>query len=62
MDYPGGAALTDILKLFTDDNFQKERRQTIKDPVVRGWWDYTFAKMGEREKGEIIPYFAAKFG
>ena len=62
MDYPGGCALTDILRLFTDDEFQKERRRTVKDPVVRGWWDQTFAKMGEREKGEIIPYFAAKFG
>lgn len=62
MDFPGGAALTDVLRLFTDDTFQKERRQTVKDPVVRAWWDYTFAKMGEREKGEIIPYFAAKFG
>ena len=62
MDYPGGCALTDILRLFTDDEFQKERRRTIKDPVVRGWWDHTFAKMGEREKGEMIPFFAAKFG
>jgi type IV secretory pathway TraG/TraD family ATPase VirD4 len=62
MDYPGGCALTDILRLFTDDNFQMERRRTVRDPVVRGWWDQTFAKMGEREKGEIIPYFAAKFG
>ena len=61
MDYPGGCALTDILRLFTDDEFQKERRRTIKDPVVRGWWDHTFAKMGEREKGEMIPFFAAKF-
>ena len=62
MDYPGGCALTDVLRLFTDEDFQKERRRTIKDPVVKAWWDFTFAKMGEREKGEIIPYFSAKFG
>lgn len=62
MDYPGGAAITDIVRLFTDDEFQKERRRTLKDPVVRAWWDYTYAKMGDREKGEIIPYFQAKFG
>lgn len=62
MDYPGGCALTDIMRLFTDDDFQKERRRTLKNPVVKAWWDFTFAKMGEREKGEIIPYFAAKFG
>jgi hypothetical protein len=62
MDYPQGGAITDLIRLFTDENFQRERRTTLKNPVVRTWWDYTYAKMGEREKGEIIPYFAAKFG
>lgn len=62
MDYPQGGAITDIVRLFTDENFQRERRTTLKNPVVKTWWDYTYAKMGEREKGEIIPYFAAKFG
>ncbi len=62
LDYPQGGAITDLIRLFTDDNFQRERRTTLKNAVVRAWWDYTYAKMGEREKGEIIPYFAAKFG
>lgn len=62
MDYPGGSALTDIVRLFTDDEFQKERRRTLKDPIVKAWWDFTYAKMGDREKAEIIPYFQAKFG
>ena len=54
MDYPQGGAITDIIRLFTDDNFQRERRATLKNAVVKAWWDYTYAKMGEREKGEII--------
>lgn len=62
MDYPQGWAITDLIRLFTDDNFQRERRTTLKNAVVKAWWDYTYAKMGDREKGEIIPYFAAKFG
>ena len=62
LDYPQGGAITDLIRLFTDDNFQRERRTTLKNAVVRAWWDYTYAKMGDREKGEIIPYFAAKFG
>lgn len=62
MDCPTGGAITDLIRLFTDDNFQRERRTTLKNPVVKAWWDYTYAKMGDREKGEIIPYFAAKFG
>ena len=62
MDYPTGGAITDLIRLFTDDNFQRERRTTLKNPIVRTWWDHTYAKMGDREKWEIIPYFAAKFG
>ncbi len=62
MDYPQWGAITDLIRLFTDENFQRERRTTLKNAVVRAWWDYTYAKMWDREKGEIIPYFAAKFG
>jgi hypothetical protein len=62
MDCPTGGAITDLIRLFTDDNFQRERRTTLKNPIVRTWWDHTYAKMGDREKWEIIPYFAAKFG
>ena len=62
LDYPQWGAITDVLRLFTDENFQRERRTTLKNPIVRAWWDYTYAKMGDREKWEIIPYFAAKFG
>lgn len=62
LDYPQWWAITDVVRLFTDESFQRERRTTLKNPVVKAWWDYTYARMGDREKGEIIPYFAAKFG
>ncbi|MFA5917513.1 MAG: DUF87 domain-containing protein [Candidatus Gracilibacteria bacterium] len=62
MDYPQGGAITDIIRLFTDNEFQKERIRHLKNPIVKSWWDKTFASMGDREKGEIIPYFSAKFG
>ena len=61
MEYPGGGALTDIVRLFTDDNFQMERRRTLQNKIVKSWWDYTYAAMGDREKKEMIPYFQAKF-
>lgn len=61
MEYPGGGALTDIVRLFTDDNFQMERRRTVQNKIVKSWWDYTYAAMGDREKKEMIPYFQAKF-
>ena len=61
MDYPGGWAITDVMKLFTDPVFQSERVKHVKDPVVKAWWLNTYAVMWEREKAEILPYFQAKF-
>lgn len=62
MDYPQGWAITDVVRLFTDQDFQKDRVRHVKNPIVKNWWEKTYASMGDREKAEIIPYFAAKFG
>jgi len=61
MEYPQGWALTDIIRLFTDEDFRKDHVRNVKNPIVKAWWEKTFANMGQREKQEIIPYFAAKF-
>lgn len=62
MEYPQGGALTDVIRLFTDEDFQKDHVRNVKNPIVKAWWEKTYASMGQREKQEIIPYFAAKFG
>jgi hypothetical protein len=62
MDYPQGWAITDVVRLFTDEEFQKDRVRHVKNPIVKNWWEKTYASMWDREKAEIIPYFAAKFG
>lgn len=62
MDYPSWWAITDVVRLFTDVDFQKDRVRHVKNPVVKNWWEKTYASMADREKQEIIPYFAAKFG
>lgn len=62
MDYPQGWAITDVVRLFTDTDFQKDRVRHVKNPIVKNWWEKTYASMWDREKAEIIPYFAAKFG
>ena len=62
MDYPQWWAITDVVRLFTDEEFQKDRVRHVKNPIVKAWWETTYAKMWDREKAEIIPYFAAKFG
>jgi len=59
---PEGGALTDIVRLFTDDDFQKYKVKFVKNPVIRSFWEHQMAKTGAREKQEMIPYFAAKFG
>ena len=61
MEYPQGWAITDIIRLFTDDDFQNDHVRNVKNPIVKAWWKTTFASMGQREKQEIIPFIAAKF-
>lgn len=59
---PNGGAITDIMRLFTDDAFQRTKVKHLTNPVVKSFWTNQMAKTGVREKQEIIPYFAAKFG
>lgn len=59
---PEGGALTDIVQLFTNEDFQQKKRKHITNPIIKTWWDHTFDQMADREKKEMIPYFAAKFG
>lgn len=62
MSDPEGGALTDMVRLFTDETFAATKRKHIKNPVVASFWDHQMANTGQREKQEMIPYFAAKFG
>src|SRR3989344_1339731 len=57
-----GGAITDLVKLFTDDEWQKYKVTKIKNPIVKSFWEKQMAMTGQREKQEMIPYFAAKFG
>ena len=62
MEYPSWWAITDVVRMFTDEEFQKDRVRHVKNPIVKAWWEKTYASMWDREKQEMIPYFAAKFG
>ncbi len=57
-----GGAITDLVKLFTDDEWQRYKTAKVKNPIVKNFWDKQMAMTGQREKQEMIPYFAAKFG
>ena len=62
MESKEGGALTDIVRLFTDDDYQREKTKDVQNPIVRSFWEHQMAKTGAREKQEMIPYFASKFG
>jgi hypothetical protein len=57
-----GGAITDLVKLFTDEEWQKYKVAKVKNPIVKSFWEKQMAATGQREKQEMIPYFAAKFG
>ena len=61
-DEEDGGAITDLIRLFTDDDWQKYKVAKVKNPIVKSFWENQMAKTGQREKQEMIPYFAAKFG
>lgn len=62
MEQPDGGSLIEIVRLFTDQAYQKIKLKNVTNPVVRAWWEKTYNSMGDREKAEMIPYFQAKFG
>ena len=33
------------VELFTDEEFQKDRVRHLKNPIVKAWWEKTFASM-----------------
>ncbi|HBB02887.1 MAG: ATPase [Candidatus Peregrinibacteria bacterium GW2011_GWF2_38_29] len=62
MSDPDGGAITDIVRLFTDDDYQRYKVEKVTNPIVKSFWQHQMAKTGQREKQEMIPYLAAKFG
>ncbi|MBU0647790.1 type IV secretion system DNA-binding domain-containing protein [Patescibacteria group bacterium] len=61
-DQENPGTIIDIVNLFTDDEYQMEKVAKLTNPTVKSWWIKVFGSMGAREKEEMIPYFAAKFG
>jgi hypothetical protein len=60
-DIEDPATLLDVPRLFTDETYREYKTKKVKNPVVRNFWEKTYASMGDREKQEIIPYFTSKF-
>ncbi|MFH1175164.1 MAG: type IV secretory system conjugative DNA transfer family protein [bacterium] len=61
-DNENPGTIVDIVRLFTDDDFQASWVSKVKSPIIRDFWQKQMEKTGAREKQEMIPFFAAKFG
>lgn len=61
MDQPEWGTLVEIVRLFVDEAYQKLKIKNVKSPVIRMWWEKTFASMWQKEKAEMIPFFQSKF-
>ncbi|MDE2312122.1 MAG: ATP-binding protein, partial [Patescibacteria group bacterium] len=59
---PRGGTLLEIPKLFADKKFEQYKRQFLRDPLVREFWQHQMAKTADFHKSEMLNYFSSKFG
>lgn len=45
MEQPDGGTISEVVRLFTDQAFQKIKVKNIKNPVVRQWREKTYGAM-----------------
>ena len=54
--------LADIPRMFTDEDYQKEKVKHVKDPLVRDFWEKEMAKTSDFHKSEMLGYLISKVG
>ncbi len=59
---PNGSTFIDIPQMFNDQSFADYKLQFVKDQTVIDFWKKEMAIMPESAKGEILGWFASKFG
>ncbi len=62
MSDPAGGTLIEVPKLFTNDDFLKQKFRYVSDPVVQEFWTGQMAQTSEHSKSEMLGYFTSKFG
>ena len=60
MDNPG--TIIDIPRMFTDDEYVKKYLVSVKDPMVRAYWEKEVAKTSDFHKSEMLGYLISKVG
>lgn len=60
LEYPKWSTLLDLIPLFSDEKFQKERIQYVTNKVLLSWWKNRYTHFTQQKKHEII-VFLEKF-
>ncbi len=56
-----GNSLVEVMRLLTDPEFQKQKIDIIKDPMVKRYWTDEIANTSDFHKSEKLGYFVSKF-
>lgn len=59
---PNGGTLIDIPRLFTDREFEIQKRRHVTDKIVTAFWEQQMAKTSDFHRSEMLNYFTSKFG
>lgn len=59
---PAGATFIDIPKVFTDNNYAKQKLQYVTDQTVLDFWNKEMASTSDYHKSEVLGWFVSKFG
>lgn len=62
MSDPAGGTMIEVPKLFTNDDFLKQKFKHVTDPVVQEFWTGQMAQTSDHSKSEMLGYFTSKFG
>jgi len=62
MASPGGSSFLDVQQVFIDQSFADERIKHVTNRVVLDFWGKEMAQTSESSKGEMLGWFASKFG
>lgn len=62
MSDPAGSSFLDVNQVFIDQSFADEKLKYVKNPTVLDFWNKEMAQTSESSKGEMLGWFASKFG
>lgn len=59
---PQGSTFIDIPKVFTDNEYMKNKLKYVKDQTVLDFWNKEMASTSDYHKSEVLGWFVSKFG